>query len=102
VSRMFSMRSLMGKHVLVDRLGCAPMLQDEAIYGLWLSVPREICRSTLACCTMAPSKRLRKFRYIVFAYGLPYSGMEQSIMAFAVMFCVGLRKYCVPLLLSVS
>lgn len=101
-SWMFSMQSLMGKHVLVDRVGCAPMLQDEAVCGPWLSVPRENCRSTLACCTTAPSKRLWRFRYIVFASGLLDSGMEQSIMAAAAMFCVGLRKYCALLLLSAS
>lgn len=55
---MFSTRPLMGKHVLMDQVGCAPMLEDEAVCGSWLSVPRENYRLTLACCTMAPLQKV--------------------------------------------
>jgi hypothetical protein len=101
-SLMFPRRSLIGTCVLVDRVGCAPMLQDKVICGSWLSVPRENYRMVSASCTASLSMRLRRFRYIVFASGSPGSGMEWSIMAVAAMFCVGLRKYCAMSLLLVS
>jgi hypothetical protein len=93
VSWMFPRRSLMGKHVLVDWVGCGPMLQDEVVCRQWLSVPRENRRSILAYCTAALSTRLQRFQYIVFAFGSPGSRMERSIMAAMAMFCVGFRKY---------
>lgn len=57
----------MGMRLLVDRVVCALMLQDEAICGQWFSMSRENCRSILDCCTVALSTRSWRFWYIVFA-----------------------------------
>jgi hypothetical protein len=54
--------------------GLSPLLQDEAICGSWLSMPRVNYRSILACCTVAISTKLRRFWYIVFASSSPSSG----------------------------
>jgi hypothetical protein len=43
--------------------------------------------------------RLQRFRYIAFASSSSISRIDRSIMAAAAMFCLGLRKYCTPLLL---
>jgi hypothetical protein len=59
-------------------------------------------RSISPCCTAAFSTRLRRFRYITLASGSSGSGMDQSIMVAATMFCLGLRKYCAPSLLSAN
>jgi hypothetical protein len=82
--------------------GLCPILQDEAVCGPWLSMPRENCRSISTCCTAALSTKLWRFRYIVFASGMPDSRMDRWIMAVAAMFCAGLRKYYVMLLLLAS
>jgi hypothetical protein len=97
-SRMSSRRSFMGTCVLMDGVGCAPLLCLRAMaLGPKGEIPIDF-----GLLHYGSFHEVAEFQYIVFALGPPGTGMDQSIMATAAMFCAGLMKYFVASLLSTS